>query len=124
MIDFIKLTIINTDSSILEGNPLLDFCYKVNPNTGQIRTVNKYDVKITPYKDAHYKDLTFKIYDSGRITVEGSLHKYYNSGKHNYNDFTRENLNQVLIDIKSLFKIKLENFVLKCVEVGVNIIPH
>src|SRR5690606_38051632 len=123
MIDFIKSTIVNTDFSILEDNPLLDFCYKVNPHTGLIRTVNKHGCKITPYKDAYYKGLTFKIYDTGTITVEGSLHKYYNEGKHNYNDFTKDNLNEVLKDIRYKFNIRLEHYVLQNLEVGINITP-
>ena len=47
----------------------------------------------TVYRQAFYKGLEFKIYDItkstpyNRITIEGSLHKYWNNGAHNFNDF-------------------------------------
>lgn len=81
------------------------------------------------YINAFYKGLEFRIYDATtkteykRITVEGSLHKYWNSGAHNFNDFGISQLNEVLESLKTNFQILPINCVLKTLEIGVNIKP-
>ncbi|MFB9056666.1 hypothetical protein ACFFU9_07910 [Mariniflexile ostreae] len=119
MIDFVKYELINTRPEILECNSLLDFHNKVNLSTGEMGT----------YINAFYKGLEFRIYDATiktpyrRITVEGSLHKYWNSGAHNFNDFGIMQVVEVVNDLKRCFNIFQENCVLKCLEIGVNIEP-
>ena len=60
----------------------------------------------TVYRQAFYKGLEFKIYDItkltayNRITIEGSLHKYWNSGAHNFNDFNISSIMDVQKDLK------------------------
>ena len=107
---------------ILGANPLLDFYYKMNIY-GEIKTTNQHGQRIEPFKNALYNGLEFKIYDNGTITLSGSLHKYWNKGAHNYNDFNFNAFTDVLNDLKSKFNIVLENCILKCLEVGINIIP-
>lgn len=98
---------------------LLDFCNKVNIKTGELGT----------YLNAYYRGLEFKIYEetethpNRRATVEGSLHKYWNNGAHNFNDFGIMQINEVLKDLKEKFNIIPRNCVLMQVEIGVNIIP-
>jgi hypothetical protein len=101
----------------------LVFYENLNLSTGEIKTTNKEGNKITPYKNAFYRSLEFKIYDTGLITLSGSLHKYWNSGAHNYNDFDLEALKWVLTDLNKKFNITPENSILKCLEVGINIVP-
>lgn len=114
---------IKDNPSKFEDNPLLDFYYYVNPETSEIRTTNRQGKIIIPYRNAYFKSLEFRIYDTGTITLSGSLHKFYNSGAHNYNDFNLKAFLGVLNDLKELFDINLENCIIKCLEIGVNIIP-
>jgi hypothetical protein len=123
LIDFIKIIIKELNPTILEANPLLDFFDNINLSTGEIKTTNRTGQQITPFKNAFYKSLEFRIYDNGLTTLSGSLHKYWNSGAHNYNDFNSEAFLGVLKDLKRKFNITPEQCVLKCLEIGVNIIP-
>lgn len=123
MVDYIKILIKDLNSSFLEANPLLEFFDNINLSTGEIKTVNHKGQKITPYKNAFYNSLEFKIYDTGTITLSGSLHKYYNAGAHNFNDFNFEAFLNVLTDLKDKFNITPEQCILKCLELGLNITP-
>lgn len=109
--------------SILETNTLLDFYDTVNLTTGEMKTTNRHGNKVTPSKNASYNGLEIKIYDTGTITLAGSLHKYWNSGAHNFNDFNNEAVLDVLQDLKTKFGINPKECVLKCLEIGINIVP-
>ena len=109
--------------SILESSPLLDFYDTINLTTGEMKTTNRNGNKVTPSKNASYKGLEFKIYDTGTITIAGSLHKYWNSGAHNYNDFNTDAVFNVLSDLKEKFSINPDKCILKCLEIGINITP-
>lgn len=119
LIDFVKYELINTPPGILEGNDLLDFHNKVSVKTGELGS----------YINAYYKGMEFRIYDATtktpyrRITVEGSLHKYWNNGAHNFNDFGIMQVDEVVKDLKKCFNILQENCVLKCLEIGLNLEP-
>lgn len=123
MIDFTKINIENLNPAILEANPLLEFQSNLNESTGEIMRTNRKGETITSYKNAFYNGLEFKIYKNGRITLSGSLHKYWNSGTHNYNDFDFEAFLYVLSDLKRKFNITPEQCILKCLEIGINITP-
>ncbi|MEH6658674.1 MAG: hypothetical protein V7705_13250 [Leeuwenhoekiella marinoflava] len=81
------------------------------------------------YKNAYLKGLEFKIYEptqahpEQRIKIEGSIHKYWNNGAHNFNDFGINEIMEVLRNLKNNFKISPENMHLKALEIGVNINP-
>lgn len=123
LIDFIKIIIKELHPSILETNPLLDFFDTINLTTGELKTKNRNGNKVTPSKNASYKGLEFKIYDTGTIILSGSLHKYWNNGAHNYNDFNIKAILWVLGDLKIKFGIEPEQCILKCLEIGINITP-
>ncbi|MBP6424123.1 MAG: hypothetical protein KA278_00220 [Flavobacterium sp.] len=123
MIDYIKIIIKELQHSILEVNPLLDFYDTINLTTGEMKTTNRNGNKVTPSKNASYNGLEFKIYDTGTITIAGSLHKYWNSGAHNFNDFNSEAVLFVLSDLKAKFNIDPSKCILKCLEIGINITP-
>ena len=123
MIDFIKIIIKDFDPSILEANTLLDFYDTINLSTGELKTFNRHGNKVTPSKNASYNGLEFKIYETGTTTFSGSLHKYWNNGAHNYNDFNYEAVLTVLRDLKTNFEVDPEMCVLKCLEIGINIVP-
>jgi hypothetical protein len=123
LIDFLKIIIQDLNPSILEENPLLDFYDNINLSTGQLKTINRNGNKVTPSKNASFNGLEFKIYDTGTVTLSGSLHKYWNNGAHNYNDFNIQAVKWVLNDLKDKFNIQPEKCILKCLELGINIIP-
>lgn len=123
LIDFIKIIIKEIRPSILESNPLLDFYDTINLTTGEMKTTNRNGNRVTPSKNASYKGLEFKIYDTGTITLSGSLHKYLNDGAHNYNDFNYEAVLFVLSDLNTKFDIDPNKCILKCLEIGINITP-
>jgi hypothetical protein len=123
LIDFIKIVIKDMQPSILEINPLLDFYDTINLTTGEMKTTNRNGNKVTPSKKASYKGLEFKIYDTGTITLSGSLHKYRNDGAHNYKDFNNEAVLFVLSDLNTKFDIDPSKCILKCLEIGINITP-
>lgn len=123
MIDFIKIILKDFERSKLECNPLLDFFDTINLTTGELKTINRNGNKVTPSKNASYNGLEFKIYDTGTTTITGSLHKYWNNGAHNYNDFNINAVIWVLNDLKTKFNIEPDQCILKCLEIGINITP-
>ncbi len=122
MIDYIKIQLKDYSVNNLLENPILYFSQEINVNTGEIRTTNKRGKRITPYQIAYYRNLTFKIYDTGSIFIYGSLHKYFNKGLHNYNDFDINAIQYVLNDLKEIFNITPKQCILKNLELGINII--
>ncbi|CAM4091944.1 hypothetical protein [Gillisia limnaea] len=123
MVDFVKLLIKDYDPLKLEGNRYLDFYDNINLETGEIKTINKKGKRVTPHKQAYYKDLDFRIYETGTITIAGSLHKYYNAGGHNYNDFDFNAFLGVLKDLQKKFNLDLNKCILRQLEVGINVVP-
>ncbi len=139
VVDYTKSDLINTDFEHIETHPLLYFVTRNVTEDGQLIPMVKNGKNITDdkgnikyqavFKQAFYNGLEFRIYEptniniDRRITIQGSLHKYWNNGAHNFNDFGIEQLNEVLADLKSKFNILPENCVLKALEIGVNIEP-
>jgi hypothetical protein len=113
MIDFVKLRIENSDHDEFLKNPLLDFKKSLSISTGEI----------TGNMVAEYQGLKITIYVSGVTIIEGSLHKYSNNGEHNYNDFNRLHLTEVVKDLEKKFNLDLRNCTLVNLEVGANVIP-
>lgn len=120
LIDFIKYQILNSYKDALLNSPLLVFLDVLNTKEGTIER---------SYRNAFHKGLEFKIYyptesnPNGRITLEGSLHKYWNNGAHNYNDFYIHNVFEVVYELQLKFEIKPYHAILKQLEIGVNIFP-
>lgn len=117
LIDFIKIHVIGADTKAFFRHSILDFYTKVNQKTGEM----------DGFCMAEFQGLKFKIYEStstypeGRLTIEGSLHNYWNGGKHNWNDFSVKNLNDVIDDLQKKFDIKPEQCRLLQCEIGVNV---
>jgi hypothetical protein len=135
LVDYITVLITDFAPSFLEDNLLLDFSMWQNVTEhgepiparnkkGEIKFDKKGGiVHKTPYKCATYKDLCFTIFNNGVITMSGSLHKYYNNGLHNFNDFGFGAFLIVLSDIRLKFGINPRNCILRCLEIGVNVCP-
>ncbi|WP_139302406.1 hypothetical protein [Mucilaginibacter polytrichastri] len=70
---------------------------------------------------ARHKNLEFNIHTKGRIEITGSLHKYWNAGEHNYNDFTIDNIRETIQHLEHSFNIEPNTARLSNLEYGVNI---
>ena len=118
MTDYVSYEIKNCDPDILEDNEYVRFFDAIVLKTGEYGS----------YKRGYYKGLKFTIYyitektNYRRVTIAGSLHKYWNNGIHNYNDFGMKELVLVLKDIYQKFNIHPRNCILRSIEIGVNLI--
>lgn len=122
MIDFFKISLPKHYQPILGNNPLLRFNYNFDKN-GEVQNINKKGDPITPRQIAYYKDIKFTLFDSGRTVVEGSIHKYWNNGQHNYNDFDIMNIKVVFNEFLKTFDINPIDARITILEFGVNILP-
>lgn len=103
------------DSHALLNNPLLDFTEIKLSKSGMGDIIEQ---------RSEYKGLKFIIKESGYIELQGSLHKYFNDGLHNYNDFTFDDLQDVLNDLENKFGIVLNQSVVRNIEFGVNLMDY
>lgn len=100
-------------------NPRLQFCTYTGVNTGEV---------LGNSVVAKYKGLKFFIRtnsETGKTTqceIQGSLHKYFNAGKHNANDFNFDDLQMVISDINEKFNVQPETAYLQNIEFGVNVL--
>lgn len=112
MFDFNKSSLTGVNISELLNNDLLNFSLQVNDRTGEI-IVNRKEAKFNSWKVEIVNDMF--------IELQGSFHKYHNSGKHNYNDFAANDLLNVLKDLTTKFKINPFLATLHNLEFGVNV---
>jgi hypothetical protein len=112
MVDFIKVSNVGIDPAQFLKNPLLMFTDRIDRATGEL---------IEGAKSAKYRDMRFFISSKGVTGLAGSLHKYYNEGIHNYNDFTLDNLKLTIEDLQSRFSINPATSTLNNIEFGVNL---
>jgi hypothetical protein len=118
LIDGIKIDVHSLNGSTWLSNKLLNFHTYTSVNTGELL-----DGTIV----AKYKGLKFFITQSTKYenrvyySVRGSLHKYFNSGTHNANDFTFYDLQNVIKELRQKFSINPETSTLRNIEFGVNI---
>jgi len=114
MIDYIKTVVTKPIQDDLRANPNLEFTSVVNIKTGEIKGT---------YERAKYYGLEFRLFKSGTTHLLGSIHKFWNAGKHNFNDFYWDNVKQVFVEIENLFGIRPEDLKINFSEFGVNLIP-
>lgn len=112
MID--KLSIVTFDQSEIKkvwSNRLLIFLKK-----------EEYLVKdeIKEGESSTYRNLVFKKYDN-RLVISGSIHYFFNNGKHNANDFTSSNSIRTIEAIIREFNINPRLFKIQGIEYGCNI---
>jgi hypothetical protein len=114
MIDYIKLVVFSQAfARDLRNNHLLENSWS---NFTKEKTGNSISF-------ANYKGLRFKIYPSGRVEIDGSLHKYYNSGEHNFNDYSYTSLLSTLVSLKNEFGDMILSGRIENIEYGLNIKP-
>ncbi len=119
----INISISVFDKLELKNNPLLNFIGGVNTDTGEV-ILTRFGTLI---RTAKYNSLEFTLKENkngkNTLLINGSLHKYFNNGEHNFNDFTFQNLLEVLNDLEQIFGLDLNHCILHNIEFGVNIIP-
>lgn len=99
-------------------NEALFFPLTIDERTGE---------RIAVTRKAEYQGLTFEIVPSSRnpdITrqfLRGSLHKYFNGGRGNHNDFSLDDVRQTVKSLAGHFGIEPNRAVLRGLEFGVNI---
>lgn len=71
---------------------------------------------------AKYYGLVITISPSGLVRIRGSLHKFYNEGLHNYDDFNITKLNDTIIHLKDNFNIDPLLATIHEIEFGFNVI--
>lgn len=111
MIDGIKARL-RSDLDKIRRNPRLEFKGTHSTKTGEV------DLMKPPV--ALYKGLELVDNDS-YIEIKGSVHKFFNEGKHNYNDFSISDLHQALLQIQDELDVNLYNIQLVNIEVGLNL---
>jgi hypothetical protein len=113
MIDYIKgVSYLPGLGQKLLTSEYLHFEIKVDNDTGEIL-----------HHEAEYNNLKFKIFPSvWRVQMSGSIHKYWNNGVHNYNDFNVLDVADVLKDLQNKFGIDPKEMRLENIEFGVNVI--
>ena len=111
MIDGIKTYDLKTDPQKLIKNPYLDGHWKTTINSDA-----------EPLFDfAEYFGLKFQL-KNGKVRLQGSVHKYRNAGRHNYDDFRAVNVAEVVRELSERFEIDTAQTLLNNVEFGVNVV--
>lgn len=119
MVDYIVLCLSYLSKEILEdkGVKFYDPKLRVDPESGEIITKGKFNYKW----EGEFKNLKFLIDTKGKVFLKGSLHKFWNNGEHNYNDFDLTALIEVINVLRSYFGIIPEKTTIHHVEIGLNI---
>ena len=112
MIDGIKTYDLKTDPQKLIENSYLDGHWKTTVQNSNSEIEKEF---------AEYFGLTFRIKHK-KVRLQGSVHKYRNLGKHNYNDFRAVDVAEVVHELESNLKIDLYSTLLNNVEFGVNVV--
>jgi hypothetical protein len=113
MYDFVKLTNIEPGyAEHLLRIPALEFYEMTNVETGEI---------MDGVFEAKYCGLEFFVYPSGRVKIQGSLHKFWNDGVHNYNEFTLQDVISTIRRLEYLFELDSHSTRVANLEFGLNI---
>jgi hypothetical protein len=123
MIDYIKLSsrLNATEMADLRNN--IDFFESINGSTGEPEKILANGKKASYRSTAWIKNIKLELFPKGYIEIAGSLHKYYNDGKHNYNQFGRKEAETALKRLIEACGLTLFDFKVESVEVGVNLMP-
>jgi hypothetical protein len=113
MIDFIKIAVQGSHSSLLD-HPEINFHYSGAVDTGEAFT---YPMTM----NRRYKAMAFKLIE-GRILVNGSIHKYWQSGR-NWKDFDLFQLRTAIESFCNEFGVDASLARIHNLEFGVNINP-
>jgi len=111
-LDYIKARVVGISFYTFMNNSNLEFI----PVLGKQGVIHSYYCIIQNMKVVMFGD-------DKTIYFDGSLHKFFNNGLHNYNDFDFYALLSVLERIKLIFGISPCNLEIEQLEYGFNIVP-
>jgi len=123
MIDFIKLSSRLNSTQVADLRSKIDFFESINGSTGDHEKILANGKKVSYRSTGWTKNMKLELFPNGYIELAGSLHKYHNDGKHNFNQFGRK---EAEIALKRLIKVtglQLPYYKVESVEVGVNLMP-
>ena len=123
MIDFIKLSSRLNTTQMADLKNRIDFNGSYNESTGEPEKILANGKKGSYRSTGWIKDIKLDLFPKGYVEVSGSLHKYYNDGKHNYNQFGRKEAEIALKRLIEATGLELPFFKVDSVEVGVNLMP-
>ena len=123
MIDYIKLSSTLNSTEITNLKSRIDFNGSFNESTGELETILPNGKKVATRSTGWIKNMRIVLFPSGYVEVSGSLHKLFNAGKHNYNQFSKKDAEVVLKDLIEVSGLGLPSFKVESVEVGVNLTP-
>ncbi len=112
MIDGIKTYDLKTDPQKLIENPYLAEYWDTTSHNSDAEIKKEF---------AEYFGLTFRIKHK-KVRLQGSLHKYRNLGKHNYDDFFAVDVAEVVRRLEENLEINLYSTLLNNIEFGVNVV--
>lgn len=123
MIDYIKLSSRLNSSQVDDLKNRIDFTKSYNESTGELETFLPNGKKVSTRSYGWIKNIKVELFPNGYIELAGSLHKYYNDGKHNHNQFGRKEAEIALKRLIEATGLELPYFKVESVEVGVNLMP-
>ena len=123
MIDFIKIWSYISSEQVSLLKKSVDFMGSYNVTTGESISRNMSGNEVNPFIEARAKGMKIKLYTNGRCEIAGSIHKYFNDGKHNFNYFGRKELSHALKELNKHLNINVSEFRFSNIEIGVNITP-
>lgn len=110
MIDGILILRLAVNINELLNNELLLFPLPFDENGGEI---------LNRTRTSEHRGLLF-VLKNGNIKLRGSLHKYWNKGEHNYNDYFFTDIKKTIVELSKKFRIDTKNSILNNLEFGVN----
>ena len=123
MIDYIKLSSRLNSTQVADLRSKIDFFESINGSTGEHEKILANGKKVSYRSTGWIKNIKLELFPKGYIELAGSLHKYYNDGKHNYNQFGRKEAEIALKRLIEVTGLELPYFKVESVEVGVNLMP-
>jgi hypothetical protein len=109
-VDYIKFEIIGIDAESVLNNPNLTFT----------PTLIGFDEVVNYYSVVDGMKMKVSI-PSNRITLSGSIHKFWNGGIHNHNDFDENAFRDATNRMYSIFQVTPQQLRILSMEYGVNL---
>jgi len=111
VIDFVRCILPKTCISHLFNNSEISFQETYDMNTGELKE----------QKSDSIRGMKITIHPSGRVIIDGSLHKFHNAGFHNHNDFTWTSLKLSIQEIERITSVQASEIQVIRLEYGLNL---
>jgi hypothetical protein len=92
MIDYIKLSSRLNSTQVSDLKNRIDFNGSYNESTGEPEKILANGKKVSYRSTGWTKNMKLELFPNGYIELAGSLHKYHNDGKHNFNHLVEKRL--------------------------------